>query len=612
MVRQRMKKKKHSVLYYFLHDMKFKHKLLITYLLVLIPTFVAFLFLYGRLSRVITINTIESEQALVSQTANTLEGYVNQLNLAMDTITSNPYLSETVYAADNYRLPDSIENSSDALRFFADINSLIDHEFITDVKIYLPEGRKIHSANPAFSGTFIPVDSVTGSYWHGIFAGSPNTVALLCPGFYLTNAEIQNQGSLAYIKKFTNITNSPDECSYIAIYFSADYLKSTLQQSLTNIDSVYYLVNSRNNIVTATDAALAGTYSMRYEMIPETIDTSRQFTTVKILEESLYIGYRDISNTDWRLVSVIPADGILSEGQTILVNTVSLYLVFVILTCIIALLISGNMARRLSLVVKKMNQYSGKTPVKFENHTDRDEIGQLVYNYNGMVDRINGLINEQTETAEKLKVSEVRALQAQINPHFLYNMLDMINWLAQDGKQREVSIAVQTLSKFYKLTLSKKNITISIGEELRHVELYVKLQNMRYENNIAFIIDVPDEILDYEIPKLVLQPVVENAILHGIFEKETKEGTIVIMAWAEESDILFVISDTGVGIPPDILPVILDGKGTHGTGSNIGIYNTHLRLQLLYGKNYGLHYESVRGQGTEVHIRIPATLHTVL
>ena len=104
----------------------------------------------------------------------------------------------------------------------------------------------------------------------------------------------------------------------------------------------------------------------------------------------------------------------------------------------------------------------------------------------------------------------------------------------------------------------------------------------------------------------------ENAILHGIFEKETKEGTIVIMAWAEESDILFVISDTGVGIPPDILPVILDGKGTHGTGSNIGIYNTHLRLQLLYGKNYGLHYESVRGQGTEVHIRIPATLHTVL
>ncbi len=601
-----MKKKLYSLIYYFLHDMKFKNKLLITHLLlILVPTLVVFSFLYGKLSRIITLNTIESEQALVSQTANTLEGNINQLNLAMNTITSNPFLSEAIYAPDT-ALSDPIESSSDAKRLFADINSLIDHEFITAVKIYLPSGKEDLSNISAFSNISESVDSVKGSYWYGIFAGSPSSVSLLCPSFYLTNSEIKELGDLAYIKKFTSISGPTDDCAYIAIYFSSEYLKNTLQQSLTNISSVYYLVNSRNTIVTASDVALAGTYFMRYENIPQTIDTSQLFTTVKILGEDLYISYRDIAHADWRLVSIIPASSILSEGQQILFNTVLLYLIFVILSCTFSLLLSGNIAKRLSLVVSKMNQYSGKVPVIFENDTDHDEIGQLIHHYNIMVDRINQLINEQTETAEKLKVSEVRALQAQINPHFLYNMLDMINWLAQDGKHREVSIAVQTLSKFYKLTLSKKNITTSVREELKHVELYVKLQNMRYENNISFIIDVPDEVLDYEIPKLVLQPIVENSIQHGIFETESKSGTIVIMAWMENDDIIFVVSDTGVGIPPETLSAILDDSENGNAGSNIGIYNTHLRLQLLYGKDYGLHYESVYGQGTEVQVRIPA------
>ena len=128
---------------------------------------------------------------------------------------------------------------------------------------------------------------------------------------------------------------------------------------------------------------------------------------------------------------------------------------------------------------------------------------------------------------------------------------------------------------------------------------------MRYEDKISFLIDVPDEILDFEIPKLVLQPIVENSIQHGIFEKESKEGAIVIMAWMEGEDIVFVISDDGVGILPEKLPFILDGIYEDGKGSNIGIYNTHLRLQLLYGKEYGLHYESAFGRGTEVQVRLP-------
>ena len=237
---------------------------------------------------------------------------------------------------------------------------------------------------------------------------------------------------------------------------------------------------------------------------------------------------------------------------------------------------------------------------------------------NSMLDRLSVLAREQTETAEKLKVSEVRALQAQINPHFLYNMLDMINWLAIAGNRDGVSQAVRSLSRYYKLTLSKKDIMVSLGEELEHVELYAGLQNMRFEEKIHFLVDVPDELMDCQIPKLVLQPVVENAIIHGIFEKENREGTVVITAWEEPSadkagsDLVLAVSDDGVGIPPEKLPGLLGGGnddkgGYSGNGTNIAIYNTHHRLNLLYGPEYGLSFSSAYGEGTEVHIRIKKT-----
>ena len=167
--------------------------------------------------------------------------------------------------------------------------------------------------------------------------------------------------------------------------------------------------------------------------------------------------------------------------------------------------------------------------------------------------------------------------------------------------------AVQSLSRFYKLTLSRKKGISTIAKEEEHVSIYVHLQNMRYHDSISFISDIPDELMEYQIPKLTLQPVVENAVLHGILETPTKSGTIVLTGWMEDKDVVLLISDDGVGIAPDKLPVILSGEGTSVSGgTNIAIYNTHRRLQVLYGDQYGLSYSSKLGSGTEVQIRFPA------
>lgn len=209
-----------------------------------------------------------------------------------------------------------------------------------------------------------------------------------------------------------------------------------------------------------------------------------------------------------------------------------------------------------------------------------DEIGDLIDTYNYMTRKMDQLMEEEAKAAEELRIAEFHSLQTQINPHFLYNTMDMINWLAQQGRTDEVSNAVQ-------------------------------IQNMRYHDSISFISDIPDELLEYCIPKLTLQPIIENSVLHGILETDDKSGTIVLTGWIEDNDIVLLISDDGVGITPEKLPTILSGNGNSTSGgTNIAIYNTHRRLQILYGSDYGLTYSSEPGHGTEVEIRIPAKKET--
>lgn len=174
-------------------------------------------------------------------------------------------------------------------------------------------------------------------------------------------------------------------------------------------------------------------------------------------------------------------------------------------------------------------------------------------------------------------------------------------------KDARFKISDQSLSRFYKLTLSRKQSISTIAQETEHATIYLEIQNMRYHNSISFVSDIPDELMEYQIPKLTLQPLIENAVLHGILEKDDKTGTIVLTGWIEGTSIVLLISDDGVGIPSEKLSAILSGNGNSTSGgTNIAVYNTHRRLQILYGPDYGLTYSSTPGSGTEVEIRIPA------
>jgi two-component system sensor histidine kinase YesM len=234
----------------------------------------------------------------------------------------------------------------------------------------------------------------------------------------------------------------------------------------------------------------------------------------------------------------------------------------------------------------------------------KDEIGELMESFNFMIQRIKILIEEQYKSGQEIKSAELKALQAQINPHFLYNTLDLINWTAIKYNVPEISSTVKSLSRFYKLSLSKGRDTVPISDELEHVKLYTDIQNRRFENKIILDIQVEDRILGYNVPKIILQPIVENSILHGILEKDDKAGRITITGALQQDTIILKVSDDGVGMDEEAINDILNAKTDEIYG--YGVWNINNRLRLYYGEEAGLLIRSEIGKGTEAEIRIPA------
>lgn len=592
-------------------NLKIQQKLTFSHLIiVLIPMLVIGVFFYTSLYDMIVSNTIRSEQERAAKTAPLVEDAVKEIIDVHRSLRSSKFYKELT--SGEY-LDDLKELSygTEAEEFRQDVLKFSSMESISAVRIYvdLDESELPFTAGRKYS-TLQPLNNIRTTYWYGIFQGSPAMSNLLCPSFYLGHYEIENYGDLAYVTKDSINNNGEYIPCYIVTYFSNSYLTKLLQDNITSNKNVAYLVNSRDNLVATSDSFLYGTYPFSSDEIRENIMSSNNFITKTVLGQKVYAGFYRIKNTDWYMVAVMPADPIMKKSTHIICNFLLIYIAFLLIAFIIASGLSHSMTRRLSLVVNQMAKVRFEPPVELKDADSQDEIGELIDTYNYMSRKIQQLMDNQAKAAENLRIAEFDSLQSQINPHFLYNTMDMISWLAQQGKSDEVTEVVRRLSRFYRLTLSRKQELTTIADEAEHVTIYIELQNMRFDNGIDFIMDIPDYLMEYSMPKLIFQPLVENSIIHGIMEKEEKTGSIVLAGWMEDEDIVLLLSDDGVGIDPDILPKFLDGTfhNPQSKGANVAVYNTHRRLQILYGERYGLSFSSTKGEGTEVQIRIPAIL----
>lgn len=273
----------------------------------------------------------------------------------------------------------------------------------------------------------------------------------------------------------------------------------------------------------------------------------------------------------------------------------------VIFSAVVIMKFSGNMAHRLEKIKMTMSEVEeGNLEVELVS-TERDEIGDLTRGFNQMLSRIRQLIQEVYESRIRQKQYEMTALRAQINPHFLYNSLSLINWKALEIGSDDISKATLALSRYYRTSLNKGKNTMSIREEIDNVRSYLQIQEMFHDYSFTVKMDVAEDILDYRTLNLILQPLAENAIAHGIDRRRGSEpGVITISGRRDGNCVVLSVADNGVGMEQEKAQTILTEKS-----SGYGVRNVNSRIQLEYGEAYGLSIESEPGKGTKVTVRIP-------
>ena len=592
-------------------DMKLSSKFTLVLLLATtVPVLMMACFFYGKLYDMVVSYTIRQEQDTSAQTAPYIEELVQQIIDAHSRITDQEFFQTLFHQPVNS--PFQMFLDSDSAQDFHDYaEKLIESDMITGVQIYMdfpPQSVRLFN-DELTKDYFSPLSKARGTYWYGIFQGTQQS-SLYCPEFYLGGREKREYGDLAYITSTTFYYQGSARQAYIAVYSSSEHLNEMLKDNLKLTGSVSYIINDRNAVVATSDSSLSGIYLLDYDTIENSFMSSNNFIERNILDTTVYAGFYNIKQPGWFMVTVLPSGPLITQSNTIMIQYILMYLGFLIFALFLAHSMSHSITNRISSVIHQMSKVRKGTLSPMSSPQYHDEIGDLIDTYNYMTRKMDQLMTEQVKAAEELRIAEFHTLQAQINPHFLYNTMDMINWLAQQGRTDEVSLAVQKLSRFYKLTLSRKQSISTIASEAEHVSIYLQIQNMRYHDSISFVCDIPDELMEYQIPKLTLQPIIENSVLHGILETPSKTGTIVLTGWLEDSDIVLLISDDGVGIPPEKLQTLLlensYGITSASSGTNIAVYNTHRRLQILYGEKYGLKYSSEFGKGTDVELRIPA------
>ena len=302
-----------------------------------------------------------------------------------------------------------------------------------------------------------------------------------------------------------------------------------------------------------------------------------------------------METTNVYLVSLVSESMMKQEAAAVGLRLQIIYLVISLVSLLAVIPLTRSITRRIQMLKEQMVRTQTGVISKLEvQDAGHDEIGQLIGQYNDMVDKMGDLLQEQYALGQVKTEAELKALQSQINPHFLYNTLDMINWMAQKDETDNIRNVVQAMSQFYRLTLSRGRDIVTVGDEIRMCDAYMEIQKRRYRGRILY-----EVINHYLIPKITLQPFLENAIVHGINEKEDARGIVMLNGWVEDGRITLSVTDDGTGMREE-------DKAKPHTGSHYGMDNIAQRLELFFGEKIPIQVESSPGVGTCIVINIPA------
>ena len=373
------------------------------------------------------------------------------------------------------------------------------------------------------------------------------------------------------------------------------YAKQRLSRILKSLDTLEKRVQEIEE-----DALVSGSY----ETNMESLDLNIRVLTELIQEQiQYYIYYESMNMEDLR-------GGIRNDVEQAIAITSGILLVILVGAFAVSRKIVTGITEPIGELCDAAVAAGGGDFRIRAVKTGPEEIEVLNKSFNQMVEKIGNLVEDIHTEELNLRAAELRVLQEQINPHFLYNTLDNIIWLAESKKTDEVVMMVSSLSTFFRTSLSKGREFVSVKEETEHIRSYLEIQQFRYRDILEYEIAIPEELYEYEIIKLTLQPLVENALYHGI--KNKRGGGHIWVSGALCQDVMiFKVQDDGIGMDgarlAQVCAMLRDGEQEpepEETGG-FGLFNVNQRIQLNYGREYGLKIQSTYGQGTEIWVRIP-------
>lgn len=413
--------------------------------------------------------------------------------------------------------------------------------------------------------------------------------------------------SLSRVVELTN--NGDSQLGVLLVDMDYSNISRMMKQINTlNNGQYYYLCDSNGEII----------YHMRQIQISDGIGSENSKAAAKYKDgvyDETFQGERrkvivnTISYTGWKLVGVIPYSTF-THGM---VNIRYFIMVLMLLMAMMLVIINRVVSVRISRPILKLNnsvmEYeAGEKPEIYMGGPL--EIRHLGYSIQRSYEQIETLMKEIVLEQNERRKSELDALQSQINPHFLYNALESITWMVEGERNDDAVFMISQLAKLFRISLSKGRTVISVKDELQHAQSYMNIQKVRYKNAFSIVFDVDPSIYSYCTVKLILQPILENAIAYGVSSMDDC-GEIKVAGRLEDENIIFSVTDNGIGMSKEGVSLILtDSKRVHKHGSGVGLVNVNNRIQILFGKEYGLRIESEPDEGTSVSICIPAVPYT--
>jgi two-component system sensor histidine kinase YesM len=410
---------------------------------------------------------------------------------------------------------------------------------------------------------------------------------------------------LSLIKPFRNL-ETRETLGVIMVNISGNLILEAIQKIHLGKTGKFFVVNKEGIILIDTDSKLWNTPISNASLKEVVLDTRDLQTEIIIEGVPHYVITQKLKN-DWTIVGTVPINEIIGDIQDIRNKIWIFSTLFLLAASLAGVMFSRNITKPLKELKQQMgniekSDFSERTLVR-----SQDEVGQLSRRFNQMVSQIEMLIRQVNEEESKKRDAELRALRYQINPHFLYNTLASIRWMIKFKKLDEAYNGIAALVLLMEGSMEKKGVYSSLGAELDLLDKYMIIQKFRYGSHIKLNIDCDDKFLDIQIPRMLLQPIVENAIFHGIAPKEGS-GTIIIHITSDglvPPSLLITIKDDGLGIAKENIHHLLKSTSNPKSGMfGIGLNHVHETIQLYYGTNSGIKIESEPHVGTTIRLQL--------